>query len=82
MKFLVDTNILIAIEPVQTELEPTARVASDFIGMALTAGHNVVRHEAQEADRARDRDVDRSRAREVLFNKYPRLGASSSPTRA
>ena len=75
LKFLVDTNILIAIEPVQTELEPTARVASDFIGMALTAGHNVVRHEAQEADRARDRDVDRSRAREVLFNKYPRLGA-------
>jgi hypothetical protein len=30
LKFLVDTNILIAIEPVQTELEPTARVATEL----------------------------------------------------
>lgn len=78
LKFLVDTNILIAIEPVQTALEPTARVAAEFIGMALAAGHAVVRHEAQEADRARDRDPDRSRARDVLYQKYPKLGRSRS----
>ena len=74
LKFLVDTNILIAIEPVQTALEPTARAAAEFVGMASAAGYSVVRHEAQEADRARDRDTERSRARDVLYRKYPKLG--------
>ncbi len=70
MKFLVDTNILIAVEPTSTVLEPTAAIAAEFIGLATSTGHQVVRHSAQGADQSRDRNDSRRSARAVLLAKY------------
>ncbi len=73
MKFLVDTNILIALEPTTAELEPTAPSAAEFVALAMSSGHSVVRHRAQDSDQARDRDERRRRVRAVLLAKYPQL---------
>ena len=78
MKFLIDTNILIAVEPTSTDLEPNAPVAAEFIALATSPGHQVVRHSSQEADRGRDRVARRRSARAVLLAKYavlPRVRA-------
>ena len=58
MKFLVDTNILIALEPASPDLEENAPLAAEFVSLAISAGHQIVRHRAQDADQQRDRDVD------------------------
>jgi len=73
MKILVDTNVLIALEPIGSELEPLAPVAAEFLGLASSGGHVVVRHSAQDIDRANDRNEKRRKAREVLLAKYPLL---------
>jgi GNAT superfamily N-acetyltransferase len=73
MKFLVDTNILISLEPVGSELEPTAPIAAEFLNLASVGGHQVVRHRAQETDQINDRNAARRKARQVLFSKYPVL---------
>lgn len=74
MKFLVDTNVLISLEPVTSDLEPTAELAAEFLALAHDAGHPVVRHAAQRIDDANDRDETRRRVRAILFRKYPTLG--------
>ena len=74
MKFLVDTNVLISVEPVAPDLEPTAELAAEFLALAHDGGHPVVRHAAQQVDDSNDRDEARRRARTVLFRKYPTLG--------
>lgn len=74
LKFLVDTNVLISLEPVTPDLEPTAELAAEFLALAHDGGHPVVRHPAQRVDDANDRDEARRKARGVLFRKYPTLG--------
>lgn len=74
MKFLIDTNVLISLEPVAADLEPTAALAAEFLALALEGGHPVVRHPAQRVDDAKDKDDGRRRARAVLFRKYPTIG--------
>jgi GNAT superfamily N-acetyltransferase len=73
LKFLIDTNVLISLEPVTAELEPTAEVAAEFLALANEGGHAVVRHLAQRVDDANDRDEARRKARSVLFRKYRTL---------
>jgi GNAT superfamily N-acetyltransferase len=73
MKILVDTNVLIALEPVGSDLEPLTLIAAEFLGLAAAGGHLVVRHSAQDVDRANDRNEARRRARDVLLAKYPLL---------
>jgi GNAT superfamily N-acetyltransferase len=73
MKILVDTNVLIALEPVGSDLEPLAPIAAEFLGLAASSGHQVVRHAAQDIDRANDRNEARRSARDVLIAKYPVL---------
>jgi L-amino acid N-acyltransferase YncA len=73
VKFLVDTNILIALEPASPELEENAPLAAEFVSLAISAGHQIVRHRAQGADQQRDRVIARRQAREVLLAKYPLL---------
>lgn len=74
MKFLIDTNVLIALEPVTPSLEPLADLAAEFISLAGEGGHAVVRHPAQRVDDAHDRDEARRTARTVLFRKYRTIG--------
>jgi GNAT superfamily N-acetyltransferase len=74
LKFLVDTNILITLEPVSTSLEPTAEAAAEFLALASDGHHSVVRHQAQRVDAERDLDEARRAARSVLYRKYPTLG--------
>jgi GNAT superfamily N-acetyltransferase len=73
LKFLIDTNVLISLEPVATELEPRAELAAEFLALAHEGGHPVVRHPAQRVDDANDRNEARRRARAVLFRKYPTI---------
>jgi hypothetical protein len=75
MKFLIDTNVLITLEPVTPELEPTAEVATEFLALAIEGQHSVVRHPAQRIDDANDKDEARRRARTILFRKYRTLAS-------
>ena len=80
LKFLIDTNVLISLEPVTADLEPTAEVAAEFLALANEGRHSVIRHQAQRLDDANDRDDARRRARTVLFRKYRTL-ATVRPSR-
>ncbi|MBW1702163.1 MAG: hypothetical protein JRJ50_08565 [Deltaproteobacteria bacterium] len=53
MKFLIDTNIFIPLEP--------------------TRFFQIYVHPAERADLKRDKDEERRKLREILFNKYPSL---------
>ncbi|MGI8791999.1 MAG: hypothetical protein ACR2H3_02295, partial [Acidimicrobiales bacterium] len=74
MKFLLDTNAFIAVEPV-TDLDveagsaPTARL----LRLLAEGSHEVFVHPAARMDIARDLDAARKRARQVQFDKYRQL---------
>lgn len=81
MKFLIDTNIFIPLEPTSgndiTEITPQA---SKFIRAVQTAQHQIYVHPDQPYDLERDTDVTRRELRETLFTKYSVLPASPSTT--
>lgn len=74
MKILLDTNILIPLEPRAGEApEATSTSAAALVRLILTAGHSVWTHEASLADIDRDRDAARANARLRAIEKYPQL---------
>jgi L-amino acid N-acyltransferase YncA len=76
MRFAVDTNIAIALDPLAPEeLEGGTSSAVDLVRLAVEGGHTLFVHPASDADVERDPDTSRREARRLLLRKYPTLNA-------
>jgi hypothetical protein len=74
MKFLLDTNIFIPLEPsASDELHPRSEVAARLLRLLVEGGHQYYVHPELKTDLSRDRDLERQRQREVVQAKYPML---------
>ncbi len=74
MKFLIDTNVLIPLEPTSPRhFEPGTDKAVEFVRLASQGGHQVFVHPAVQDDLRRDPDGERRAARERLIRKYAAL---------
>lgn len=72
MKFLLDTNVFITLEPTRlAEVENAVDV--ELSKLVLSGGHQMYVHPAQQADIDRDVDEERRRLRTLLLQKYPPL---------
>ncbi len=72
MKILIDTNILIPMEPASpNDLEPSSRGAAALSRLAALAGSKLYLHPAQRQDIASDLDPARQAIRKRAFEKYP-----------
>jgi L-amino acid N-acyltransferase YncA len=74
MKFLIDTNIVLPLEPMQgARADRWTLEATEFSRLALAAGHQIFVHPAARMDVARDSNVERREMRSIQFEKYPLL---------
>ena len=74
MKYLIDTNVFIPLEPTApTEFEPLSSAAIVFAQKANRAGFPLFVHPAQTADILSDMDEARRAMRSALLGKYPTL---------
>jgi hypothetical protein len=81
LKFLLDTNVVIQLEPTRsTELEPTAKVAADIARLVQQSGHQLFLHPAIQYDFARDLDAERRTLRDVVLAKYPTIAQPPAPS--
>src|SRR5690349_12118334 len=72
MKFLIDTNILIALEPTnELAIEPGSEEAAEVARLIQQSENRVVVHPHVLADIARDKDLRRRAHREYVLKKYP-----------
>jgi len=77
MRLLIDTNVLIPLEPTQhDDVEPGSRAAASLIRIAHQAGHTVLIHPSSLVDLQRDSNPGRLAMREILVTKYVRLDAA------
>lgn len=80
MRLLVDTNILIPLEPATPEdAEPTTAFAAELVGLAQGA-HPIVVHPESLAELAGDSHEHRRSLRRVLVRKYVELTHPPVPT--
>lgn len=81
MKFLIDTNIMIALEPTSdTAIEPGAREAAEVARLIQQSENRIVVHPYVLADIARDGDQQRRAHREYVLKKYPLLDGAPQIT--
>lgn len=74
MKFLIDTNIFIPLEPTAPEeSKPLRSTATLFAQKANELGFPLFVHSAQRQDICGDRDASRRELRKTLLGKYPTL---------
>ncbi len=74
MKFLIDTNIVIPLEPTgHADLHANTAAAAAFAQLAMGGGHQLYVHPAIAADIARDKSPERREVRSALLAKYLRL---------
>ena len=74
MRFLIDTNIFIPVEPLALSgIERGTSRAATFVRLAGEGGHRVLLHPLSTEDIARDRDTTRREIRLVLMDKYGKL---------
>lgn len=74
MRYLIDTNILITLEPTAPEhLEPQAEDAARLVAMLTGNNQHVLRHPATLVDLGRDRNGPRQAVRRILLQKYTEL---------
>ena len=79
MKFLIDTNILIPLEPTSPEdITPKSGEAAELIQLASKAKYQLYTHPAQLNDIRRDKNKNRREMRKILLGKYIEL--PSPPT--
>ncbi len=82
MKFLIDTNILIPLEPTSpSNVTATTPQAAELARIVQTANHQMFVHPDQRLDIERDTDEKRRGYRKVLFEKYPVLPTAPSAPR-
>ncbi len=71
MKFLIDTNIFIPLEPTGlSDVEPASLLASQFAQLVAQTGNQIYLHPAALADVRRDHLEERRSLRELLSTKY------------
>lgn len=74
MKFLLDTNIYVPLEPTSPgNLEPNSALAADLVRLSNRAGATLFLQDAQFQDIGNDPEPGRRALREVLAGKYSRL---------
>ncbi len=74
MKYLIDTNVFIPLEPTSpTEVEPLTAQAVSFAQKANRAGFPLFVHPVQTTEILGDRDHARRKMRSALLGKYPAL---------
>ncbi len=74
MKFLIDTNVFIPLEPTSpSEEESLTETALQMASLAMEAGYALYRHPAAIVDLDRDRNLERSRLRHLRIERYPLL---------
>ena len=74
MNILIDTNIVISLEPTSPDdVEPRTGVAADFVRVVSEGGDRLLLHPASLQELAGDADPVRRATRDVLLNKYQRL---------
>lgn len=74
MRFLIDTNVLIPLEPTApADIEAGTARAAAFVRLANQGRHGLLLHPECATEIGRDRDPDRRVARSLLLSKYPTL---------
>lgn len=81
MKLLIDTNVLIPLEPgSKSDLEPMTSVAVELVRTAQQVGATIYLHPIQRKDIEQDKDLDRRALRLRLIEKYPQLPNPPAPS--
>lgn len=71
LKLLIDTNILIPVEPTSSaDLEAQSELIANMLRAAAEGKHDIYIHPLIRLDLSRDKDDARRRARELLIKKY------------
>ncbi len=71
MKFLIDTNIILPIEPgLISDFEVNTDLALKFYRLSQESGNNVCVHPEVKLDLQRDKNIERSELRKKLINRY------------
>lgn len=79
--FLLDTNILIPLEPASTaDLEPTSKAVTGLVQVISKAGDAIRTHPFQLIDIDQDKNDSRRTLRRMLFGKYVALESPPSLT--
>lgn len=74
MNILIDTNIVISLEPTSPDdVEPRTGVAANVVRVVSEGGDRLLLHPASLNELAGDADPVRREMRDVLLNKYARL---------
>jgi hypothetical protein len=72
MKILLDTNVLIPLEPTSiADLADHTRIAADLLRLAQKAGCKIYVHPYALKELQRDRNIERKSMRGILLRKYP-----------
>jgi L-amino acid N-acyltransferase YncA len=83
MKILIDTNILISLEPTShATIEPGARETAEVARLIHQSPYRIVVHPYVLSDLARDGDPQRRAHREYVLTKYPLLEGAPQITAA
>lgn len=81
MKFLIDTNIFIPLEPgSKLGIEAKSESAAELLRIAGELGVRVFVHPLQMADLERDKEANRKLLRQLAFQKYPRIPEPPCPS--
>jgi hypothetical protein len=76
VKFLLDTNAFIAVEPLTDgDVEAGSLAGARLLRLLAEGNHELFVHPAARVDIARDADTGRRRAREIQFEKYRQLAS-------
>lgn len=76
MKFLIDTNIIVPLEPASiSDFGINTDHALEFHRLAQKSGNTIYIHPAVEFDFQRDKNIERSNLRKRLINRYEKLEA-------
>jgi len=74
VKFLLDTNIFIPLEPTSfDDIEEGTGLASELLRLFASSAHQHYIHPAISKDIGRDTDLKRKALRQILLKKYPEL---------
>lgn len=81
MSFLIDSNVVIAVEPFNGQLEALHPVISAFMRLASEHGHRIYVHPATLDDLRETSDPAHRAQNVAAYSKYPALGEVDVPTR-
>ena len=74
MKFVIDTNIFIPLEPTSpSEIEASTTATTELARLISEAGHQIYVHPFAISDIRQDTNGRRRKVRTILFKKYPKL---------